>query len=604
MCGIFGTISNNQVNEKKIRLLAKHARNRGKDSSGLIYFVNGYQIIRNNFDIVQTLKQKEWLKSNLVFGHSRLITNGMVDNQPVFRDQVSLIHNGIIVNESDFWLEKDEFKREFKIDSETIIVAALEYLNRNKDRSGLVSSILSRCKGAISAVLFLHEFGEVYLFSNTGSLYSGYSGGNIYFSSESYPLRKIQCDGILQVTSNGLRFVIDKSRIVNVIDGITTRNLDLIPLLGSDEKEEQMLVYDEPLLRRCTKCILPETMPFIIFDDNGVCNYCLSYIPKNHKKSLDELKKLVEPYKNSGVADVLIPLSGGRDSCYTLHLAVKELGLKPITYTYEWGMVTDIARRNISKITSQLGVEHIIIAADIEKKRDNIRKNLDSWLKNPHLGMVNILMAGDKHFFKYNEIVKRQNKIKLELWGVNSLEKTHFKTGFLGLPPLLKHESYYITDIKYQMKYQFLRLREFFKNSSYFNSSLWDTISGEYYRSIKKKNHYFHVFDYMNWEENIVNNTLYIYGFETAIDTTSTWRIGDGTAAFYNYIYYTVAGFSEHDTFRSNQIREGLITREVALNLIKEENKPRYENIKWYLDTLGMDFSIVIEKINSIGKLY
>ena len=35
-----------------------------------------------------------------------------------------------------------------------------------------------------------------------------------------------------------------------------------------------------------------------------------------------------------------------------------------------------------------------------------------------------------------------------------------------------------------------------------------------------------------------------------------------GTAAFYNYIYYTLAGVSEHDTFRSNQIKEGQITRE------------------------------------------
>jgi len=32
-------------------------------------------------------------------------------------------------------------------------------------------------------------------------------------------------------------------------------------------------------LRRCTKCILPETMPFIEFDSEGVCNYC-----KNYKK--------------------------------------------------------------------------------------------------------------------------------------------------------------------------------------------------------------------------------------------------------------------------------------------------------------------------------
>ena len=88
------------------------------------------------------------------------------------------------------------------------------------------------------------------------------------------------------------------------------------------------------------------------------------------------------------------------------------------------------------------------------------------------------------------------------------------------------------------------------------------------------------------------------------IDTPTTWRIGDATAAFYNYVYYTVAGFTEHDTFRSNQIREGDITREEALELIREENKPRYPNIKWYLDVLGIDFGQAIRTVNNIHKLY
>ena len=67
--------------------------------------------------------------------------------------------------------------------------------------------------------------------------------------------------------------------------------------------------------------------------------------------------------------------------------------------TYDWGMVTDLARRNISRMCSQLGVENIIIADNIELKRKNIKINLQAWLRKPHLGMLNILMAGDKHFF-------------------------------------------------------------------------------------------------------------------------------------------------------------------------------------------------------------
>ena len=87
--------------------------------------------------------------------------------------------------------------------------------------------------------------------------------------------------------------------------------------------------------------------------------------------------------------------------------------MKPVTYTYDWGMVTDSGRRNISRMCDALGVENIIVAADINKKRRNIALNLKAWLKSPNLGMVSILTAGDKHFFKHVETVKRQTRIEL-----------------------------------------------------------------------------------------------------------------------------------------------------------------------------------------------
>jgi hypothetical protein len=118
------------------------------------------------------------------------------------------------------------------------------------------------------------------------------------------------------------------------------------------------------------------------------------------------------------------------------------------------------------------------------------------------------------------------------------------------------------------------------------------------------KKDYFHIFDYWTWEERLIDDTLAMYDWERAQDTTTTWRIGDGTAAFYNYIYRTVAGFTEHDTFRSNQIREGQISRAEALALVEDENRPRYANLKWYLDAVQLDFASTIGVINAIPRLY
>jgi len=102
-----------------------------------------------------------------------------------------------------------------------------------------------------------------------------------------------------------------------------------------------------------------------------------------------------------------VPFSGGRDSSYALHIAVKELGMRPITNTYDWGMVTDLARRNISRMCSVLNVENSIVEADTDRKRNNIRKNLNAWLRRPHLGMLSMLTAAGKHFFQYVETVKK-----------------------------------------------------------------------------------------------------------------------------------------------------------------------------------------------------
>ena len=116
---------------------------------------------------------------------------------------------------------------------------------------------------------------------------------------------------------------------------------------------------------------------------------------------------------------------------------------------------------------------------------------------------------------------------------------------------------------------------------------------------------YLNLFDYIPWDEGTIENILLKeYNWEISPDTKSTWRIGDGTAAFYNYIYYTVAGFTENDTFRSNQIREGKIERKKALKLVNENNRPRYESMKWYCDTINIDFEEAVKIINNIPKFY
>lgn len=605
MCGIFGIISDNPVVKSELDLLAHHAEQRGQDSSGL-YLIHGtqHQIYRAPYSISKLLGSLPPHGSTFVMGHSRLITNGLADNQPVYRDSVCLIHNGIVVNHEAIWPSLSR-RRTQEIDTEVIAAIAADVVEQTGSADGVVAKVLDLCKGVVASALVLPKLGKICLFSNNGSLYIGHKGNTVYFASEKYPLTQLACVDIEQVRREGRILDIPASAVEPAIKDFDQHTTNLIPSLGEHLGKEKLLEYKRYTGRRCTRCILPETMPYIRFDAQGVCNYCHTYKPRNKPRPTSEIFKLVEPYRRAIGDDCIVPFSGGRDSCYSLHLIMKELKMKPITYTYDWGMVTDLGRRNISRMCAQLGVENIIVADDISLKRRNIAKNLAAWLKSPNLGMVSILTAGDKHFFRHVETVKQQTGISLNLWGVNPLEVTHFKAGFLGVPPDFEEKMVYSSGAMKQLRYQWLRLKAMAQSPGYFNSSLWDTLSGEYYRSFNKKTDYYHIFDYWRWDEKTIDDTLINqYDWETAPDTNTTWRIGDGTAAIYNYIYYTVAGFTEHDTFRSNQIREGDLTREEALALVEDENRPRYPNIKWYLDAIGMDFDKVIPVINAIPKLF
>lgn len=603
MCGIFGFVSNKPIAKSVTLNLVKHSRQRGKDSSGLIFLQNSnYTVFRADYDVVKLLSEVKPFSSNVLLGHSRLITNGLSDNQPVVREGVCVIHNGIIVNHELIWEQIDK-KRELQIDSEIIAAIANDSLDKGLDVLTIPDRILSLCKGVVACALLIPRLGKLCLFSNNGSLYHGVLDGAHFFASEQYPLTMAGCTNIVQVKKAVFLDVPLNASSISISDK-NIRTTNLIPALPQVSVEEKLLQYNRHDLKRCTKCILPETMPFIKFDDKGVCNYCNNYRLRNVPKPTEQLFKLVEPYRRSVGNDCIVPFSGGRDSCYGLHLIVKELKMKPVTYTYDWGMVTDLGRRNISRMCAELGVENIIVADDITKKRKNIEMNLRAWLKSPHLGMISILTAGDKHFFRHIESIKKQTGISLNLWGVNPLEITHFKAGFLGVPPDFEEKHVYSNGALKQLRYQWLRLKAMCQSLGYFNSSLWDTLSGEYYRSFHKKTDYYHIFDYWRWDEKIIDDTLMLYDWEKAPDTNTTWRIGDGTAAFYNYIYYTVAGFTEHDTFRSNQIREGDITREQALALVEDENRPRYQNIKWYLDAVNIEFEEAIKVVNNIPKLY
>jgi len=119
-------------------------------------------------------------------------------------------------------------------------------------------------------------------------------------------------------------------------------------------------------IKRCTRCILPSNLSNLTLDEEGVCNHCRKYeedfknwnLIKDRKKEefeniLKKAKNLKRPY------DVLVPLSGGKDSTYALYLSTKIYGLKTLAVTLDNGFLTQPAKDNIRNAIASCNVDHI-----------------------------------------------------------------------------------------------------------------------------------------------------------------------------------------------------------------------------------------------------
>lgn len=118
----------------------------------------------------------------------------------------------------------------------------------------------------------------------------------------------------------------------------------------------------------CSNCVMDTSDTNINFDENGVCERCNEYYNKllpSWNKGLgneneNELSTIIAKIKKEGEGekyDCLLGFSGGFDSSYMLHLAVKEFGLRPLVFHVDAGWNTTIAEENISKMVDKLNID-------------------------------------------------------------------------------------------------------------------------------------------------------------------------------------------------------------------------------------------------------
>ena len=319
MCGIFGisfnTNNSNDVSflSKDINYLITKSQKRGSDTFGIyIKDSDNNSVFKINQEPQKVIKRKDFkafideklIKSKSenfsLIGQTRLVTNGSKfstkNNQPIVTENVIGVHNGIFVN-----LELNDSSKTKNYESISIKSDSLKFFEKLSDLSLNQEflkdylSYLSNLRGNYSIAYSLKEYNEIFLSSNCGSLYYYHDIENNFLVLHqkkilelllnSYFLRKkykIDISLINQCLNETIIFNPKDKKIFKILNDDNTQSIKLIK-----QKFDNRIFtnYDQELyrhskLKRCSKCILLETYPYISFDKDGVCNFCNNYNSK------------------------------------------------------------------------------------------------------------------------------------------------------------------------------------------------------------------------------------------------------------------------------------------------------------------------------------
>jgi len=602
MCGIFLYSSKKKQELNILKKLILNSQKRGLDNIGLVFIHDKIEIIKKSYgeSIFKDQSFKNLLnkKNEIIFGQCRLVTDGarfnQEFNQPIIYKNFIGTHNGIIID-----YVKDSYSENINSSNDTFLF--YKDLNEVFEKASFkdLSKFLLSKKGIINIVYYSIKENKIYIFSNNGSLFFIKDNDTFIIASEKNFLINIKIKKDIDIQKFNLNTLYE----FKYDNFVLKEQVEEFLISGNEKKLVFINKNDSDNLKKCTLCILPTTYPLIKFDENNICNYCNSY-EKQKYAGVNSLTKLLGSTQNK----ILYGLSGGVDSSYGLHFLIKDLGYKNIvTYTYDWGLTTDISRRNISLMSSKLGVENILRTANIPQKRKYIRNNILAWLKKPHLGMVPLFFIGDKPFLYYGTQIKKEINAHCTVHATGvQFEQMEFKVAYCGIDQKLKNnQRMFDFNLSNKIKLFFWYLSQFIKNPFYINSSFLDNLVG-FYSSFIHRDQAIHLYNYVEYDQKKINSILENeYGFLKDLKYgKNQWRVGDGQTAFTNFIYYTLGGFSEFDNYRSNQVREGYISRDEAILLAKEDNNPRIETIDNFCKIIGLNTEEILGKILRIKRKF
>ena len=341
-------------------------------------------------------------------------------------------------------------------------------------------------------------------------------------------------------------------------------------------------------IRWCTHCVYPSISAAPMeFDANGVCMGCrmaevkTAIDPREWVRRKELLREILEKYRcrDGSRHDVVIAVSGGKDSWFQTHVIKHEFGLNPLLVTYDGNNWTGPGWRNMVRMREVFGCDHVVVrpSVDVLKKLNRLAFEIMGDMNwHAHVGITTAPVR-----------VAAQNRIPLVIWGEH---------GYLDLCGQFSMDDF--PEMSYRDRLEhFARGYEwnYFVGREGLSSAdmiPWKYPSDQEIFDLDLRGIY--LGNYVYWEANDHTKLMVDkYGFETSdILFERTYRRMSNLDdmhenGVHDYLKYIKFGYGRCTDHVCKDVRAGLMTRERGLELVRQMDHVKPGDLKRWLEYTG-----------------